>query len=93
MCGDTSPFLPRHGPPDDRKRALTDCGFAELRLSSGNVPQGDIVAGIWRDFAVAVITAFRRRDERAIADERRRAVERLAEETIRRERRSTDPPE
>jgi hypothetical protein len=93
MCGDTSPFLPRQGPPDDRKHALTACGFAELRLSSGNVPQGDIVAGIWRDFAVAVLTAFRRRDERAITDERRRAVERLAEETIRREQRATDPPE
>ncbi|MEU8126408.1 hypothetical protein AB0B68_04260 [Micromonospora sp. NPDC049049] len=62
-------------------------------MSSGNVPQGDIVAGIWRDFAVAVLTAFRRRDERAIADDRRRAVERLAEETIRRERRTVDPPE
>ncbi|MET8255910.1 hypothetical protein [Micromonospora sp. NPDC005205] len=62
-------------------------------MSSGNVPQGDIVAGIWRDFAVAVLTAFRRRDERAIADDRRRAVERLAEETIRRERRTIDPPE
>ncbi|MEU8152968.1 hypothetical protein AB0B94_04825 [Micromonospora sp. NPDC048986] len=62
-------------------------------MSSGNVPQGDIVAGIWRDFVVAVLTAFRRRDERAVADERRRAVERLAEETIRREQRATDPPE
>ncbi|MEU7970507.1 hypothetical protein ACIBEF_18535 [Micromonospora sp. NPDC050795] len=51
------------------------------------------MAGIWRDFAVAVLTAFRRRDERAIADDRRRAVERLAEETIRRERRTVDPPE
>ncbi|MEU1590501.1 hypothetical protein [Micromonospora sp. NPDC005710] len=51
------------------------------------------MAGIWRDFAVAVITAFRRRNERAIADERRRAVERLAEETIRRQRRPADPPE
>ncbi|MET7948253.1 hypothetical protein [Micromonospora sp. NPDC005324] len=51
------------------------------------------MAGIWRDFVVAVVTAFRRRNERAIADERGRAVERLAEETIRRERRATDPPE
>ncbi|MFI6782164.1 hypothetical protein [Micromonospora sp. NPDC050276] len=51
------------------------------------------MAGIWRDFVVAVFTAFRRRDERAISDERRRAVERLAEETIRRERRAADPPE
>ncbi|GLZ62935.1 hypothetical protein Misp05_65110 [Micromonospora sp. NBRC 107095] len=93
MCGDTSPFIPRCGPPDDPKYALTDCGFAELRLSSGNVPQGDTVAGIWRDFVVAVITALRRRDEQAIADERRRAVERLAEETIRQQRRTTDPPQ
>ncbi|MBQ1021517.1 hypothetical protein KBX71_27050 [Micromonospora sp. D93] len=51
------------------------------------------MAGIWRDFAIAVITAFRRRNERAISDERGRAVERLAEETIRRECRATDPPE
>ncbi|WP_165435858.1 hypothetical protein [Micromonospora violae] len=51
------------------------------------------MAGIWRDFVVAVLTAFRRRDERAIADERRRAVERLAEETIRQERGTTDPPQ
>ncbi|MFE9192017.1 hypothetical protein ACFYL6_20670 [Micromonospora sp. NPDC007208] len=62
-------------------------------MSSGNVPQGDTVAGIWRDFVVAVFTAFRRRDERAIADERRRAIERLAEETIRQQRQATDPPE
>jgi hypothetical protein len=62
-------------------------------LEFGNVPQGDTVAGSWRDFVVAVFTAFRRRDEQAIADDRRRAVERLAEETIRRERRAADPPE
>lgn len=93
MCGDTSPFLPRRGPSDDRKHALTHCGLPELRLGSGNVPQGDTVAGIWRDFVAAVFTTFRRRDERAIAEERRRAVERLAEETIRQARRSTDPPE
>ena len=88
-----APSYPATARLDDRKYALTDCGFAELRLSSGNVPQGDIVAGIWRDFVVAVVTALRRRDEQAIADERRRAVERLAEETIRQERRTTDPPE
>lgn len=87
MCGDTSPFLPRCGPSDERH-----CGFPELRWSFGQRPQGDIVAGIWRDFVVAVLTAFRRRDEQAIADERRRAVERLAEETIRQQRRTTDPP-
>ncbi|MDG4806785.1 hypothetical protein O7634_08475 [Micromonospora sp. WMMD1120] len=46
------------------------------------------MAGIWRDFLVAVLTAFRRRDERASAEERRRAVERLAEETIRENRRA-----
>ncbi|MET8123434.1 hypothetical protein [Micromonospora sp. NPDC005189] len=51
------------------------------------------MAGIWRDFVVAVLTAFRRRDERAIAEERRRAVERLAEETIRTHRRVADPPQ
>ncbi|MEU4552543.1 hypothetical protein EV382_4966 [Micromonospora violae] len=62
-------------------------------MEFGQRPQGDIVAGIWRDFVVAVLTAFRRRDERAIADERRRAVERLAEETIRQERGTTDPPQ
>lgn len=50
------------------------------------------MAGIWRDFMAAVFTAFRRRDERAIAEERRRAVERLAEETIRQARRPADPP-
>ncbi|MET7867938.1 hypothetical protein [Micromonospora taraxaci] len=49
------------------------------------------MAGIWRDFAVAALTAFRRRDARATADERRRAVERLAEETIRREQRGGGP--
>ncbi|MFC5926897.1 hypothetical protein [Micromonospora vulcania] len=41
------------------------------------------MAGIWRDFATAVLTALRRPDERALAEERRRAVERLAEQTIR----------
>ncbi|MET7707195.1 hypothetical protein [Micromonospora sp. NPDC005413] len=51
------------------------------------------MAGIWRDFVAAVLTAFRRQDERAIADERRRAVERLAEETIRTHKRVADPPE
>ncbi|MFI6264290.1 hypothetical protein [Micromonospora sp. NPDC051006] len=49
---------------------------------------------IWRDFVVAVVTAVRRRpDERAIAEERRRAVQRLAEEKIRQERGSADPSE
>jgi hypothetical protein len=51
------------------------------------------MAGIWRDFVVAVLAAFRRRDERAIAEERRRAVERLAEEKIREHRRADEPPE
>ncbi|MBQ0903591.1 hypothetical protein [Micromonospora sp. U21] len=51
------------------------------------------MAGIWRDFAAAVFTALRRRDERAIAEERRRAIERLADETIRESRRAADPPE
>ncbi|MGW3614508.1 hypothetical protein ACWD6N_32515 [Micromonospora sp. NPDC005163] len=51
------------------------------------------MAGIWRDFVAAVFTALRRQDERAIAEERRRAIERLADETIRENRRATDPPE
>ncbi|MEH1168932.1 hypothetical protein V6V47_26465 [Micromonospora sp. CPCC 205539] len=51
------------------------------------------MARIWRDFLVAAITAFRRPDERKIAEERRRAVDRLAEETIRDNRRAADPPE
>nr|WP_161556639.1 hypothetical protein [Micromonospora acroterricola] len=51
------------------------------------------MAGIWRDFVVAVLTALRRQDERAIAEERRRAVERLADEVIREDRRrAPDPP-
>ncbi|SCE88061.1 hypothetical protein GA0070607_2721 [Micromonospora coriariae] len=51
------------------------------------------MAGIWRDFVAAVFTALRRQDERAIAEERRRAIERLAEETIRESRRATETPE
>ncbi|MEV4654433.1 hypothetical protein [Micromonospora sp. NPDC049301] len=51
------------------------------------------MAGIWRDFVAAVLTVLRRPDERAIAEERRRAIERLADETIREHRRATDPPE
>ncbi|MGC4818301.1 hypothetical protein [Micromonospora sp. DT63] len=49
--------------------------------------------GIWRDFLVAVVTALRKPDERALAEERRRAVERLADETVRENRRTVDPPE
>ncbi|MEU8332304.1 hypothetical protein [Micromonospora sp. NPDC048839] len=48
---------------------------------------------IWRDFLVAVVTALRKPDEQSLARERRRAVERLAEETIREDRRAADPPE
>ncbi|MFF0152641.1 hypothetical protein [Micromonospora sp. NPDC005203] len=48
---------------------------------------------IWRDFLIAVVTALRKPDEQSLARERRRAVERLADETIRRERQATDPPE
>ncbi|MET8252335.1 hypothetical protein [Micromonospora sp. NPDC005197] len=47
--------------------------------------------GIWRDFVVAVVTALRKPDEQALAEERRRAIERLADETIRETRR--DAPE
>ncbi|MEV4197434.1 hypothetical protein [Micromonospora globbae] len=46
---------------------------------------------VWRDFLAAIVTALRQRpDERAIAEERRRAVERLAEERIRQERGSAE---
>ncbi|WP_406077910.1 hypothetical protein [Micromonospora sp. NBC_00858] len=51
------------------------------------------MASIWRDFLVAVFSAPRKRDEQAVAEERRRAIERLADETIREKRRATDPPE
>ncbi|MGC4771998.1 hypothetical protein ACLQ25_23890 [Micromonospora sp. DT44] len=37
---------------------------------------------IWRDFLVAVVGVLRKPDERALAEERRRAVERLADTTI-----------
>ncbi|MEV4821481.1 hypothetical protein [Micromonospora sp. NPDC049274] len=49
--------------------------------------------GIWRDFLVAVATALRRPNEQALAEERRRAIERLADETIRASRRTVDPSE
>ncbi|MCO1596211.1 hypothetical protein M8C17_13695 [Micromonospora sp. RHAY321] len=51
------------------------------------------MAGMWRDFLVALVTAVRKPDERAVADERRRAIERLADEKIAQNRRTTDPPE
>ncbi|GGO07691.1 hypothetical protein [Micromonospora parathelypteridis] len=51
------------------------------------------MAGIWRDFVIAVVTAGRKPDMESLARERRRAVERLAEETVREGRRAADPPE
>ncbi|MET7747966.1 hypothetical protein [Micromonospora sp. NPDC005367] len=52
------------------------------------------MTSMWRDFFAAVVTAFRHRpDERAIAEERRRAVERLAEEKIREQPREPDAQE
>ncbi|MBX7269624.1 hypothetical protein KIF24_28845 [Micromonospora sp. Llam7] len=51
------------------------------------------MAGIWRDFITAVVSAVRRPDERALRDERRRALEKLAEEKIREERRKRPPEE
>ncbi|MFD0783165.1 hypothetical protein ACFQZ8_04405 [Micromonospora azadirachtae] len=52
------------------------------------------MTSMWRDFFAAVVTALRHRpDERAIAEERHRAVQRLAEEKIREQRREPDPPE
>ncbi|WP_167454743.1 hypothetical protein [Micromonospora arborensis] len=56
------------------------------------------MAGIWRDFLIAAVTAarkpaVRKPDTQSLARERRRAVERLAEETIREHRLAADPPE
>ncbi|MEU5907915.1 hypothetical protein [Micromonospora sp. NPDC047527] len=51
------------------------------------------MASIWRDFLIAVVTALRKPDEQSLAQERRRAVERLADETIRKNKPSVDPPE
>jgi hypothetical protein len=45
------------------------------------------LAGIWRDFITAVIEAVRRRDEARLSDERRRALDRLADEKIHEEQR------
>lgn len=64
-----------------------------LWWAARNVPRGDYLLGIWRDFLVAVATALRKPDEQALAEERRRAIERLADETIRESRRTVDPPE
>ncbi|MCZ7421881.1 MULTISPECIES: hypothetical protein [unclassified Micromonospora] len=49
------------------------------------------MAGVWRDFITAVIDAVRRRDEAALNDERRRALDRLADEKIREEQRKRPP--
>ncbi|MGC5053917.1 hypothetical protein ACLQ2S_20980 [Micromonospora sp. DT48] len=50
------------------------------------------MAKVWRDFIAAIVDAVRRRDEAALSDERRRAVDRLADEKIREEQRK-HPPE
>jgi hypothetical protein len=49
------------------------------------------LAGVWRDFITAVIDALRRRDEAALSDERRRALDRLADEKIQEEQRKRPP--
>ncbi|GIJ79011.1 hypothetical protein SAMN05443287_10730 [Micromonospora phaseoli] len=46
---------------------------------------------VWRDFITALVDAARRRDEQALRDERRRALDRLAEEKIREARREPPP--
>ncbi|MBM7491506.1 hypothetical protein JOD64_002728 [Micromonospora luteifusca] len=51
------------------------------------------MAGIWRDFLIGVVSAVRKPNVRSLVRERRRAVERLAEETIREDRRAANPPE
>ncbi|MDG4794603.1 hypothetical protein [Micromonospora sp. WMMD1082] len=50
------------------------------------------MAGVWRDFITAIVDAVRRRDEGALRDERRRALEKLADEKIREDQRK-HPPE
>ncbi|MBM0233629.1 hypothetical protein JNW91_18260 [Micromonospora sp. STR1_7] len=50
------------------------------------------MARVWRDFLVAAFSALRKPDEQALAEERRRAIERLADEVIREDRRDADPP-
>ncbi|MET7667896.1 hypothetical protein [Micromonospora luteifusca] len=50
------------------------------------------MAGIWRDFLIGVVSAARKPNVRSLVRERRRAVERLADETIRDGRRGADPP-
>ncbi|MFF5177217.1 hypothetical protein ACFY2Q_04215 [Micromonospora sp. NPDC000316] len=47
---------------------------------------------MWRDFLIAIVTAMRKPDEQSLARERRRAVERLADETIRKNKPPADPP-
>ncbi|MEV6813745.1 hypothetical protein [Micromonospora sp. NPDC051296] len=49
------------------------------------------MAGIWRDFLTTLVEAVRRRDTQAPRDERRRAVERLAEQKIREDQREHPP--
>ena len=72
-------------------RRLSGGTGRRLWLAARNFPRGEYLLGIWRDFLVAVVTALRKPDEQALAEERRRAVERLADETIRQNRR--DEPE
>ncbi|WP_433530458.1 hypothetical protein ACQPYA_30650 [Micromonospora sp. CA-263727] len=49
------------------------------------------MAGIWRDFLTALVEAVRRRDTQPSADERRRAVEKLADQRIREDQRKRPP--
>jgi len=51
------------------------------------------MTSIWRDFLIAVITVLRKPDEQSLAEERRRAVERLADDTIRKHQPPAGPPE
>ncbi|MFV2102308.1 hypothetical protein [Micromonospora sp. LOL_024] len=46
---------------------------------------------MWRDFITAVVNAVRRRDDQALRDERRRALDRLADEKIREAQREPPP--
>ncbi|NLU78151.1 hypothetical protein HCA58_07085 [Micromonospora sp. HNM0581] len=49
------------------------------------------MAGRWHDFITAIVDALRRRDDAALRDERRRALDRLADEKIHDEKRKHPP--
>ncbi|WP_158603533.1 hypothetical protein [Micromonospora radicis] len=49
------------------------------------------MASIWRDFLGALVDALRHRDQQVLRDERRRALEKLADQKIDADRRRPRP--